>query len=118
MSVTTIFSTVMLVSIDVFWWLPVALIGARELGVSMLRIQFGRRGLAIPATKGAKLKTLVQALAVGVALWPGGAQDVKDWLTPTLLAVALVLTLGTGWQYFRAGSRLTTRSGQREPDAA
>jgi len=109
---------VMLVSIDVFWWLPVALIGARELAVSMLRIQYGRRGLAIPATKGAKLKTLVQALAVGTALWPGGAQDVKEWLAPLLLGVAVVLTLGTGWQYFRAGSRLSTRSGHRESDTA
>ncbi len=74
----------------------------------MLRIQYGRRGLAIPATKGAKLKTLVQALAVGTALWPGGAQDLKEWLAPLLLGVAVVLTLGTGWQYFRAGSRLST----------
>jgi CDP-diacylglycerol--glycerol-3-phosphate 3-phosphatidyltransferase len=103
----------MLVAIDVFWWVPVALIGIRELAVSMLRIQYGRRGLAIPATKGAKLKTLMQALAVGTALWPGGAQDVKDWLAPTLLGVALVLTLLTGWQYMRAGSRLTSTTGSR-----
>ena len=101
----------MLVAIDVFWWVPVALIGIRELAVSMLRIQYGRRGLAIPATKGAKLKTLMQALAVGTALWPGGAQDVKEWLAPTLLGVALVLTLVTGWQYMRAGSRLTSTTG-------
>ena len=109
---------VMLLAIDVFWWLPVALIGARELAVSMLRIQYGRRGLAIPATKGAKLKTLVQALAVGMALWPGGAQDVTEWLAPTLLGVAVVLTLVTGLQYFRAGSALSTRAGRRDPDAA
>ena len=93
---------VMLVSIDRFWWLPVALIGARELAVSLLRIQFGRRGLAIPATKGAKLKTMVQALAVGAALWPGVAED-QSWLATWLLAAAVVLTLGTGWQYLRAG---------------
>ena len=95
---------VMLVSISVFWWLPVALIGARELGISMMRIHFGRRGLAIPATKGAKLKTLVQALAVGTALWPGGAQDLAEWLAPVLLWIAVVLTLGTGWQYFQAAA--------------
>jgi CDP-diacylglycerol--glycerol-3-phosphate 3-phosphatidyltransferase len=109
---------VMLVSIDQFWWLPVALIGARELAVSMLRIQFGRRGLAIPATKGAKLKTLMQALAVGVALWPGGAQDLADRLAPVLLGVAVVLTLVTGWQYFQAGSRLASTGGSREPGSA
>jgi CDP-diacylglycerol--glycerol-3-phosphate 3-phosphatidyltransferase len=109
---------VMLVSIDVFWWVPVALIGARELGVSMMRIHFGRRGLAIPATKGAKLKTLVQALAVGTALWPGGAQDLAEWLAPVLLGVAVLLTLGTGWQYFQAGSRLASTGGSREPGSA
>ena len=104
---------VMLVSIDRFWWVPVALIGARELAVSLLRIQYGRRGLAIPATKGAKLKTLVQALAVGAALWPGVAED-QPWLATSLLAVAVVLTLVTGWQYFRAGARLASKNGSRE----
>jgi CDP-diacylglycerol--glycerol-3-phosphate 3-phosphatidyltransferase len=102
----------MLVAIDRFWWVPVALIGLRELGVSMLRVQYGRRGLAIPATKGAKLKTLVQALAVGAALWPGVAEH-QSWLATWLLAVAVVLTLGTGWQYFRAGSRLASTTGSR-----
>jgi CDP-diacylglycerol--glycerol-3-phosphate 3-phosphatidyltransferase len=108
---------VMLVSIGRFWWLPVALIGVRELAVSMLRIQFGRRGLAIPATKGAKLKTLVQALAVGAALWPGVAED-QSWLATSLLTVAVVLTLATGWQYLRAGSRLSSRSGRRDTGIA
>ncbi len=98
----------MLVAIDRFWWLPVALIGARELAVSLLRIHWGRRGLAIPATKLAKLKTLVQALAVGTALWPGGLQDTAEVLADVLLGVAVVLTLVSGWQYFRAGSRLAT----------
>ena len=100
----------MLVAIDRFWWVPVALIGVRELAVSLLRVQYGRRGLAIPATKGAKLKTMVQALAVGAALWPGVAED-QSWLATGLLTVAVVLTLATGWQYLRAGSRLSSTTG-------
>lgn len=108
---------VMLVAVDRFWWVPVALIGLRELGVSLLRIQFGRRGLAIPATKGAKLKTLVQALAVGAALWPGVAED-QSWLATWLLGFAVVLTLATGWQYFRAGTRLASTTGTRGAAAA
>jgi CDP-diacylglycerol--glycerol-3-phosphate 3-phosphatidyltransferase len=99
---------VMLVTIDQFWWLPVALIGARELAVSLLRIHWGRRGLAVPATKLAKAKTLVQSVAVGTALWPGGWEDLAEWLADALLGLAVVLTLVSGWQYFRAGSRLTT----------
>lgn len=105
----------MLVAVGRFWWLPVALIGARELSVSLLRIQYARRGLAIPATKGAKLKTLVQALAVGAALLPGMAED-QPWVATWLLGVAVVLTLVTGWQYFRAGGRLASTTGQREGD--
>jgi CDP-diacylglycerol--glycerol-3-phosphate 3-phosphatidyltransferase len=97
----------MLVAIDRFWWLPVALIGARELAVSLLRIHWGRRGLAIPATRLAKLKTLVQALAVGAALWPWMAED-ASWIATWLLGAATVLTLVSGWQYFRSGSRLAT----------
>jgi CDP-diacylglycerol--glycerol-3-phosphate 3-phosphatidyltransferase len=107
----------MLVAIDRFWWLPVALVGVRELAVSLLRVQYGRRGLAIPATKGAKLKTLVQALAVGAALWPGVAED-ASWLATSLLTLAVLLTLATGWQYFQAGLRLTTTEGSREIDRA
>jgi CDP-diacylglycerol--glycerol-3-phosphate 3-phosphatidyltransferase len=99
---------VMLVAIDEFWWLPVALIGARELAVSLLRIHWGRRGLAVPATVMAKAKTLVQSLAVGTALWPGGWEDTAETLADVLLGAALALTLLSGWQYFRAGSRLTT----------
>lgn len=98
----------MLVSIDVFWWLPVVIIGARELAVSLLRMQWGRKGLAVPATKVAKLKTLVQAVAVGTALWPGGLQDTAEALADLLLGLAVVLTLISGWQYFRDGSRLAT----------
>jgi CDP-diacylglycerol--glycerol-3-phosphate 3-phosphatidyltransferase len=107
----------MLVATGRFWWVPVALIGIRELAVSLLRIQYGRRGLAIPATKGAKLKTLVQALAVGAALWPGVAED-QAWLATSLLALAVLLTVATGWQYFQAGARLASTSGSRGPTEA
>jgi CDP-diacylglycerol---glycerol-3-phosphate 3-phosphatidyltransferase len=96
---------------------PVALIGIRELAVSLLRVQYGRRGLAIPATKGAKLKTLVQALAVGAALLPGIAEN-QSWIATWLLGIATVLTLATGWQYFRAGSRLASTTGSAGAAAA
>ncbi len=107
----------MLVTIDAFWWVPVAIIGARELAVSLMRMQWGRRGLAVPATKLAKLKTLVQAVAVGTALWPGGLQDTAEALADVLLAAAVALTLISGWQYFRDGSRLATTMERTEPEA-
>ena len=60
------------VAIDGFWWLPVALITGRELAISGFRSYWGRRGLAVPATFWAKVKTVVQAVAVGLAAAAAG----------------------------------------------
>src|SRR3954453_8267414 len=38
-----------LVSINRFAWLPVAIIAVREIGISLYRVYWGRRGLALPA---------------------------------------------------------------------
>jgi CDP-diacylglycerol--glycerol-3-phosphate 3-phosphatidyltransferase len=86
-----------LVKQDVFWWLPVALIAAREIAISMYRSMAGRRGISIPARRGAKVKTVCQQLAVGFALLPWSADE--RWLYNGFLWVAVVLTLVTGAQY-------------------
>ena len=59
-----------LVAADRFWILPVALITIREVTISLFRTRLGRQGLAVPARKLAKVKTVVQELAVGFALLP------------------------------------------------
>jgi CDP-diacylglycerol--glycerol-3-phosphate 3-phosphatidyltransferase len=100
-----------LVGVDRFWWLPVALIAFREIGISLFRSYYGRLGLAVPATKGAKVKTVVQAFAVGFAICP--ATDQTEWLADVSLWAAVVLTLLTGAQYVLAGRRITTSSGER-----
>src|SRR3954451_6995143 len=41
-----------------FWWLPVAVIAVRELGISMYRTYWGRRGIALHARWWAKVKTV------------------------------------------------------------
>src|SRR3954462_12520393 len=56
-----------LVAQGTFWWLPVAIIAVRELGLVLYRTSAGRHGVSIPARPSAKLKTLVQDLAVGAA---------------------------------------------------
>ncbi len=101
-----------LVAQGTFWWLPVAVIAVRELGVQALRSFWGRRGLAIPATTAAKAKTVVQQLAVGFALIPPTA-DHAPWSATSLLWAALALTVATGIQYVTAGSRLATAFGTR-----
>jgi len=59
-----------LVAADRFWWFPVGLIAAREVVISLFRAQLGRQGLAVPARFLAKVKTVTQEVAVGLALLP------------------------------------------------
>jgi CDP-diacylglycerol--glycerol-3-phosphate 3-phosphatidyltransferase len=95
---------VALVAVDRFGWLPVLLIAAREVAISMYRSYWARRGLSIPARRSAKLKTVTQQFAVGFALLPPVADD-PAWVADVTLWVAVVLTLVTGGQYLHDGSR-------------
>src|SRR3979411_2854465 len=54
-----------LVAKERFWWLPVAIIAAREVAISLYRSRLGRKGLSMPARPLAKAKTVVQDIAVG-----------------------------------------------------
>jgi CDP-diacylglycerol---glycerol-3-phosphate 3-phosphatidyltransferase len=101
-----------LVAAGGFWWLPVALITVRELAISAFRSYWGRQGLAVPATFWAKVKTVVQAVAVGLALLPPVADD-HAWLASSVLWVAVGLTLASGVQYLVEGSRATASGGVR-----
>jgi CDP-diacylglycerol---glycerol-3-phosphate 3-phosphatidyltransferase len=99
-----------LVANDTFWWLPVAVIALRELGIQAFRSWWGRRGLAVPASSTAKAKTVVQEVAVGFALLPLTAED-HVWVANGMLTLAVVLTVVSGVQYVVAGSRAATTSG-------
>jgi CDP-diacylglycerol--glycerol-3-phosphate 3-phosphatidyltransferase len=99
------------VAIGGFWWLPVALITVRELGISAFRSYWGRQGLAVPARFWAKVKTVMQSVAVGFALAPP-FEDHQNLVTLTLW-IAVALTLVTGAQYVMEGSRSTSSIGVR-----
>ncbi len=101
-----------LVANGTFWWLPVALIAVRELGIQAFRSYWGKKGLAVPATGLAKAKTVVQEVAVGFGLLPLTATD-ATWVATLVLWAAVVLTLVTGAQYVAAGSRFATTLGNR-----
>lgn len=100
------------VAADGFWWFPVALITVRELAISTFRSYWGRRGLAVPARFWAKVKTVTQSVAVGLALAPPIAEH-HAWLAQTALWAAVGLTLFTGAQYLLEGSRATSPGGVR-----
>lgn len=83
---------------DSFWWLPVALITGREAVISLYRSYAGRRGVSIPARWWAKVKTVVQEVAVGLALLPLSADHAPALATGVLWA-AVALAIVTGVQY-------------------
>ncbi|HEU5269546.1 MAG TPA: CDP-diacylglycerol--glycerol-3-phosphate 3-phosphatidyltransferase, partial [Jatrophihabitans sp.] len=83
------------------WWVTV-LVLVREIGVTVLRFWVIRHGV-MPASRGGKIKTTLQSVAIGLLVlplagpWRTGAEVVM-WL-------AVVLTLVTGVDYvFRAVS--------------
>jgi CDP-diacylglycerol---glycerol-3-phosphate 3-phosphatidyltransferase len=86
-----------------FSWVPVAIIAVREVAISLYRIVAARHGVSVPARVLAKLKTLVQALAVGVMVLPlTGRHPLLGVVT---LWIAVVLTVVTGVQYFAEARR-------------
>ena len=87
-----------LVTTDMFWIVPVAIIAGREFVISVYRTFVASKGVSIPASQMAKWKTLFQQLAVGFALWPWFAVDAK-WVWVSLLWGAVGLAVVSGAQY-------------------
>lgn len=77
-------------------WITVVIL-VREFGITLWRMVMLRRGLVVPASKGGKIKTTLQAVAVGLYLMP-----LPDWMDlPNYLVMlaAVVVTVWTGAQY-------------------
>ena len=96
-----------LVAKGIVWWLPVALIAIREIAMSVYRSVVGRHGVSIPARNSAKVKTLLQDLAIGMCLAPPLAGH--DGLLSVAIWVAAAMTVFTGAQYYVNGRRAARR---------
>jgi CDP-diacylglycerol--glycerol-3-phosphate 3-phosphatidyltransferase len=103
-------------------WLPVILIAAREISMSVFRSYAGRRGISVPARTTAKAKTLLQDIVIGLAfLPPVGLHHARvvGWALWFVVAV----TLWTGLEYLRdsrkllAGAQSPTHDGVGRPVA-
>jgi len=86
--------------------IPALVILAREILVSGLREFLATAAVSVPVTRVAKMKTVLQMIAIGAMILAPvlekavpGALDVAQ----ILLWVAAVLTVYTGFVYFRAG---------------
>ncbi|MEV7791423.1 CDP-diacylglycerol--glycerol-3-phosphate 3-phosphatidyltransferase [Streptomyces sp. NPDC087512] len=82
---------------DLPWWVTAVILG-RELGITLLRFLVIRYGV-IPASRGGKLKTLTQGVAVGmyVLALTGPLATLRFWV----MAAAVVLTVVTGLDYVK-----------------
>lgn len=101
-----------LVAAGTFWWIPVLVITVREAGISVFRSIYGRRGIAVPARYAAKVKTVVQEVAIGLALLPP-AEEHAPLLATAVLWVAVILTVVTGVGYVTEGAKALSRTGER-----
>ena len=82
------------------WWITVVVI-ARELGITLMRFFVIRHGV-MPASRGGKLKTFLQALALAILMAPlwtlplSGLWTAIGWL---VLAAAVLVTVVTAVDY-------------------
>ena len=93
---------------ELFWWITIVIL-VREVGITLLRFVVLRRGV-IAASRGGKLKTLVQIVAIGLYILPlasfGIPAAVLTWGRGGLMAIAIALTVATGIDYLvRATAR-------------
>lgn len=81
---------------------------SREILVSGLREYLGGLAVSVPVTQLAKYKTAAQMLAIAFLLAGPAADLYYPWTSTiglTLLWISALLTLYTGYDYFRAGLR-------------
>ncbi len=77
------------------WWVT-AVVLAREASVTLLRFWVIRHGV-MPASRGGKLKTLLQTMALTLYVLP--LPTSIDWVAVTVMAAAVAVTVVTGVDY-------------------
>jgi CDP-diacylglycerol--glycerol-3-phosphate 3-phosphatidyltransferase len=87
---------------ELAWWVTVVIL-IREVGVTLLRFWVIRHGV-MPASRGGKVKTLLQGVAIGLYVLP-----LSGWLhvvAVVVMGAAVVMALITGFDYVARALRL------------
>jgi CDP-diacylglycerol--glycerol-3-phosphate 3-phosphatidyltransferase len=96
---------------DLPWWVTVIIL-VRELGITAMRF-FLLRYVVLPASRGGKLKTVLQSVAIGLYLLPLDVlPEVVSVVAKVLMGAALVVTVVTGVDYARTGLRIRRAAGR------
>jgi CDP-diacylglycerol--glycerol-3-phosphate 3-phosphatidyltransferase len=84
---------------ELWWWVTIVIM-VRELGITVFRFAVLSKSV-IPASRGGKLKTVVQSVAIALYLVPLSTV-VGEWMlvvNAIVMAIALALTVLTGLDY-------------------
>ena len=94
------------------WWVTIVIL-VREIGITVFRF-FMLSDRVIPASRGGKLKTIMQSVAISLALLPLWLVlgDWVNWLNTITMTLALVLTVYTGIEYL-----VVARRQNRQPES-
>ena len=99
---------------DIWWWVTIVVL-VREWSVTLLRLSI-LKSVVLQAADLGKIKTTVQAVALGILVLPlphgdeahggefdqfGTAGEVLFYVGQAFLAAAVVLTLWSGYEFFR-----------------
>lgn len=93
---------------DLPWWVTV-LILVREWGITLLRLAVVRYGV-MAASKGGKLKTVLQTAGLVLLLMPFAANPVWHLVALIVMYAALLVTVVTGVDYAVKAARLVRSS--------
>jgi len=93
------------------WWVTVVVL-VREWGVTALRFWVIRHGV-MPASRGGKLKTVLQAIALGLYLLPWQSFAPLHWTAMAFMGAAVIVTIVTGIDY--VGRALRLRAAAKRP---
>ncbi len=101
---------------ELSWWFTVIIL-VREIGITILRMWVLSDGV-IPASRGGKLKTLAQVIAISMYLL--APNDIAWWngAEAAVMVIAVVLTLATGVDYVVEAWRLRKATGQRKAETS
>ncbi|TFD05304.1 CDP-diacylglycerol--glycerol-3-phosphate 3-phosphatidyltransferase [Cryobacterium sinapicolor] len=90
---------------ELWWWVTIVIL-VREIGITVFRFVM-LKDRVIPASRGGKLKTVLQSVAISLALVPLWLLfgDWIYWVNWTAMALALIVTVVTGLDYLIAARR-------------
>ncbi len=84
------------------WWITIVML-IREVGVTLLRFWVIRHGV-IPASRGGKVKTLLQSVAIGLYVLP--LSGILHDIAAVIMFAAVVVAMVTGVDYVARAVRL------------